>query len=206
MTQTHPLPRRADRKRPPRRRLPIAIAALCAVLIAAGLVLWLVVFKDDNNSSKASGAINAGLALQGKGDLTGAYAKYNEALRYDSKSAVALYDLAVIDYEQSNPGLAEQRYRQVLALNPTYEPAMYNLAIVEQALGKTRYALSLYQRAVQTNPSDANAHFNLALMLRATGDRKDGDAQMRIARRLNPQLSDPGAPSASPTGPASPTK
>jgi tetratricopeptide (TPR) repeat protein len=201
--------RRADRHQR-RSRLPLLLASLVVVLVAAGLVVWLVVLKDDggNDAKQARDAISAGLALQAKGDLAGAYAKYNEALTHERNNKFALYDLAVVDALQSNPGLAEQHYRQALAVDPHYEPAMYNLAIVEQTLGNTRYALSLYQQAVQTNPSDASAHFNLALMLRATGDVKDGDAQMRIARQLNPQLKDPGVPtgSATPAGGASPTK
>ena len=69
--------RRAQTRR--RRRSPvIPIAGALALLVAAALVLWLLVFKDDGNStSKATKAINSGLALQAKGDLTGAYAKYN---------------------------------------------------------------------------------------------------------------------------------
>lgn len=180
--------------RPSRRRLIVFIAALCVVLVAAGLVLWLVVFKGDDNSKKATDAINAGLGLQARGDLAGAYAKYSEAAKLDPHNKFALYDLAVVDNLQSNPGLAEQHYRQALVIDPRYEPAIYNLAIVEQALGKQRFALSLYQQAVQINPGDANAHFNLALMLRVMGYRKIGDAQMRIARKLNPQLVDPISP------------
>lgn len=186
------------------------IAAASVVLAGVGIFVWLVFFNSgESDSTKATKAINAGLALQAKGDLTGAYAKYGEALKDDPNNKFALYDLAVIDYLQSNPGLAEQRYRQALAIDENFEPALYNLAIVEQSLHKDRYALSLYQKAVQVNPSDANAHFNLALMLRAMGYPKDGDAQMRIARRLDHTLKDPGgvpSSSPSPAGGTSPTR
>jgi tetratricopeptide (TPR) repeat protein len=197
-----PTPARRAASRP-RRRLVTFVAAICVVLAGVGIFLWLVVFKsDESNTDKATKAINAGLALQAKGDLAGAYAKYTEALKDDSNNKFALYDLAFIDYQQSNTGLAEQRYRQALAIDPNFEPALYNLAIVEQTLGKTRYALSLYQKAVQVNPADANAHFNLALMLRAMGYTKAGNAQMRIARQLNPKLKDPGGVATSSPSPA----
>jgi tetratricopeptide (TPR) repeat protein len=206
MTERPTPTRRAAARRAPS-RAPLVVLCLVLVLAGVGVFLWLVVFKSDSNDTKkANDAITAGLALQAQGDLNGAYAKYSQALKYDSNSAAALYDLAVIDNLRSNTGLAEQHYRQALAIRPNYEPALYNLALVEQKLGNNRYALSLYQKAVQTNPSDANAHFNLALMLRATGDRSDGDAQMRIALRLNPSLKDPGVPkSASPSPTGSPT-
>jgi tetratricopeptide (TPR) repeat protein len=198
----NPTRRAAARKRSSRAPL----VAICVVLVLAGVgvFLWLVVFKSSSNQNtkKANDAVTAGLALQNQGDLTGAYAKYMQALKYEPKDAAALYDLAVIDNLQSNPGLAEQHYRQALAIKPNYEPALYNLALVEQRLGNNRYALSLYQKAVQADPNDANAHFNLALMLRATGDRKDGDAQMRIALRLNPSLKDPGVPKPSTSSPS----
>ena len=185
-----------DRASPTRRER--SIAAVIAVVALVGVFLWLVILDDgegkDERSEKATEAIDSGLALQAKGDLVGAYAKYGQALEHDSDNKFALYNLAVVDYLQSNPGLAEQRYREVLEIDPEFQPALYNLAIVELSLGNERYALSLYQKAVQLNPGDANAHFNLALMLRAMGYTSDGNAQMKIALELNPSLVDPGVP------------
>jgi len=185
------------------------IAAAIAVVALVGVFFWLVDLdegagEDTNNEQEATEAIDSGLALQASGDLAGAYAKYGEALELDADNKFALYNLAVVDYLQSNTGLAEQRYREVLEIDPDFQPALYNLAIVEQSLGNQRYALSLYQKAVQLNPGDANAHFNLALMLRAMGYTTDGNAQMRIARDLNPSLVDPGVPKGGTDAPVKP--
>ncbi len=210
-----PLPTR-HRARPAsrrRRRIRVWLAAAGLGLAAVGVAVWLLAFRvDEGGKDKATDAINAGLALQAQGDLHGAYDKYSAALDADKNNKFAIYDLAVIDNLQDNDGLAVERYQKVLSSDPEFEPALYNLAVIYQEQGKDRFALSLYQRAVQVNPGDANAHFNLSLMLRAMGYRAEGDAQMRIARQLKPELKDPGLPTSSasakphPSGAASPTK
>ena len=193
---THPVRRRRGR---------LLVVLLVLVVLATGAVLGLMFFQNRSGShgkdvAKAAAAVNRGLALQRSGDIAGATAAYRQALKYDATNKYALYDLAVIDYAQSNVGAAEQEYQQVLAIDPKYEPALYNLAILEEGNDNQQTALSLYQRAVAANPNDPNAHFNLALMLRAINYTADGDAQMRIALRLDPKLKDPAA--ISPSKPA----
>lgn len=185
-----------------RSRRNLYIGVIAVVVLVAGAVVALLVVRHDSSGSgdtkKATQAVKAGLAAQTRGDLVTAQQQYEQALKYNPKEKVALYDLAVIDYANANVGLAEQRYRQVLQLDPKYEPALYNLAIIVQAKGNQQEALSLYQRSVQANPADASAHFNLALMLRSMNYKADGDAQMRIALRLDPSLKDPASTPAKP--------
>jgi tetratricopeptide (TPR) repeat protein len=206
MTETRSSEREAERKGRPW----LLIAAVGVVLVAAVVAVLVFVFRDGDSDSKSSAksinaTLNAGLAAQAKGDLAEARKQYEKVLTMDSKNKYALYDLAVIDYGQSNVGLAEQRYLKVLQIDAKYEPALYNLAVLYQAKGDTNKALPFYQRAVQANPNDPNAHFNLALILRAIHYKADGDAQMKIALRLNPKLKDPAAKASAKPKPAKTT-
>jgi tetratricopeptide (TPR) repeat protein len=163
--------------------------------LAAGAAWWVTRTKHHTNSATlAAKAITAGVAAQGKGDLAGAARDYEKALGYEPHNTQALYDLGVVDFAQGNSGLADAQYRKVIAINATYEPALYNLAIIDQYRGNTTEALALYQRAVRAAPNDPRAHFNLALLLRTLPKyQADGDAQMKIALKLDPTLHDPAA-------------
>lgn len=176
--------------------LALVLVFVLGAGLASGVAWWATrpVHHSANPATLAAAAISAGLSAQSRGDLTTAAGDYMAAIGYEPNNTQALYDLGVVDYQQSNVGLAAVQYRKVIAINRQYEPALYNLAIIDQSQGNTAEALSLYQRAVRAAPNDPRAHFNLALMLRSMPKyRADGDAQMKIALRLEPSLSDPAA-------------
>jgi len=147
------------------------------------------------DAKKAASELQTGLQAQGKGDLDGAAQHYHEALKYDPKNKYAMYDLALIDAARLNYGDAEQKYRVVLGIDPSYTPALFNLAILLKNRGASDEAISLYRRLLAVDAKNASAHMNLGLLLRATGHQTDGDAQVRQAIALNPQLKDPTAKS-----------
>jgi Tfp pilus assembly protein PilF len=196
---------------------PKALAVLSVALLGAAACSSSSSGGSSRDVAAGNAAVEAGLKAQAAGNITAAVADYQKALKDDPKNKYALFDLGVIDDQENNVGLASAQYQKALAVDPKFEPALYNLAIIYQQQGNEGYALHLYQQAVAANPSDASAHFNLALMLRALPKyRKDGNAQMRIALRLNPALKDPAArgkksakggqqpPTASPTASSSP--
>ena len=174
----------------------LVTAVLAAAGLAAGITWWATrpSHHGGNAAMLAAHAITAGVAAQSRGDLNSAATDYKQALDHEPKNTQALYDLGVDYYAQDNVGLAAAQYRKVLAINARYEPALYNLAIIAQNQGNTAQSLSLYQQAVRAAPGDPRAHFNLALILRTMPKYKsDGDAQMKIAMKLDPTLHDPAA-------------
>lgn len=142
------------------------------------------------DGEKAGAALEAGLAAHAAGDLTEAAEHYDEVLKYDPPNKYAFYNLALIDEASGNYGLAEEKYRTALETDPAYGPALFNLAILRTSRAPEE-AIELYQRAVAADRKDAAAWLNLGLLLRAAGQERDGDAAVRKAVNLNPELQDP---------------
>ena len=143
------------------------------------------------DAKAASTALNAGLKAHADGDLVGATADYNEALKYDATNKYAFYNLALIDAANGNYGLAEAKYRSAIKSDAKYEPALFNLAILRTARGDAKEAISLYKRAVAANAKDASAWLNLGLLQRDNGKKAEGDKNVLKALALNPKLKDP---------------
>lgn len=141
--------------------------------------------------SPAAAAVEAGLGKHVAGDLDGAGAEYRAALKTDPRNVLALYNLGLIAQTQGDVGEAEKQYRAALAADPDYQPAVFNLAILRKAANANAEAEQLYRRAISLRPGDAGAHLNLGLLLRETGQGLQGDAEVAVARKLNPELVDP---------------
>ncbi len=145
------------------------------------------------DSKKAARSVEAGLEAHSAGDLTKASAAYKTALKYDPKNKYAFYNLALIDAENGNYGLAEGNYRSAIKSDGTYEPALFNLAILRTSSDPTE-AISLYKRAVAVDEKDAAAWLNLGLLLRDEGKVTAGNEAVLRAIALDPKLKDPKAP------------
>nr|WP_294690880.1 tetratricopeptide repeat protein [uncultured Friedmanniella sp.] len=150
---------------------------------------------DTSTDSSTAGeavetTLDAGLEAHAAGDLGTAAEQYEETLDLDPTNKFAHYNLALIDEASSNYGLAEENYRQAIESDPAYEPALFNLAILVTSKDPDE-AISLYERAVAADKKDASAWMNLGLLLRDSGDRNEGDAAIRKAMALNPDLTDP---------------
>lgn len=166
---------------------------VAAPLLVAGCSRSATAQLPQPDPKKAATELQSGLVAQSKGDLDTAVSHYQEALKYDTKNKYAFYDLAVIDAARSNLGEAEKKYRTVLGIDPEYAPALFNLAILLKNQGKTAEAESLYRRLLAKDTKNAAAHMNLGLLLRQTGQQTEGDAEVKQAITLNPQLKDPAA-------------
>ena len=172
--------------------------------LAACSVLDLNADKDPSAATTSAGqavdattpagqAVEAGLAKHVKGDLEGASADYNTALKNDPNNVFALSNLGLIAQTQGDDKKAEARYQEVLKIDPNYQPGLFNLAIIRKAAGDTAEAERLYRRAIEVRPGDAGAHLNLGLLLRETGRKDQGDAEVSTALTLNPEFVDPAS-------------
>ncbi len=142
------------------------------------------------DAERAEEALNAGLKLHAEGDLTAAAEEYEQTLELDPTNKFALYNLALIDEASGNYGLAEEKYREALESDPEYAPALFNLAILVTG-SDPEEATSLYERVIEVDPKDASAWMNLGLLLRASGDEREGNAAVKRAVKLDPELTDP---------------
>jgi tetratricopeptide (TPR) repeat protein len=186
MRTTNPALRRNGRR-------AFAALALSAVLPLAACSRNDAGSLPQPDAKKAASELQTGLQAQSSGDLDGAARHYQETLKYDPKNKYALYNLAVIDAVHANYAQAEQKYEVVLGIDPAYAPALFNLAILRKNSGDSAQAVTLYRRVLATNPKYAAAHMNLGLLLRSTGKSAEGDAEVKKAIELDPQLKDPAA-------------
>ena len=64
-------------------------------------------------------------------------------------------------------------------------------------------AIALYRQDISVEPNNAAAHY-LGILLRVQGKTAEGDAEVARGKQLDPKLSQPPAPTATPK-PATPT-
>lgn len=166
------------------------IAVVLGVLIAAFFMLRT---KDEADArDQASAQVKVGLMAYQEGDYQAARTNFTEAIRLDSKNALAHYNLGLIQQViDANPSGAEARYREAIALRPDLSRALYNLGVLRAADGDTEEAITFYRRAITADEKLANAYFNLGLLLRQL-DPASEEATTRInqALALNPTLKD----------------
>lgn len=89
------------------------------------------------------------------------------------------------DYQQ-----AERAYQKALTLNPTNPKLFQDLGDVLHIQGKVRASLKYYDKAISLDPENALAYFNRGVVKARLGQTKAGDADIKRACDINPQISD----------------
>jgi Tfp pilus assembly protein PilF len=141
-----------------------------------------------SDEAAADLALQAGLNAHRAGDLVAAAAFYREVLMHDPQNEFAYYNLGLIDHTNGDLIEAESNYRIAIGIDPNFAPALYNLAIVRQSAAASQEAVDLYRRVIAIEPANAGAHLNLGLLLRSLGQTEEGDAEVEVARQLDPSL------------------
>jgi tetratricopeptide (TPR) repeat protein len=95
-----------------------------------------------------------GLELQQQGDLQGAIAKFQSAIRLDDQYAAPHNDLGIAYEMLSRPYDAEQAYAAALALDPSYVRAHTNLAILFEQQGQMDLAANHWQKRYRLGPQN----------------------------------------------------
>ena len=98
---------------------------------------------------------NLGLIDQQRHELSGAVARYDQALKADTTYTPAMYNKALI-LETSDPSAALTLYEQIVELNPKASTAYLHMAIVYARRGKLSQAKQARAQAVALDPSLAN--------------------------------------------------
>ncbi len=179
-----------------------AVAAVGLVLLIAGCGRS----DEKANSEKVEMTLNEALQAHVEGRLTEARQAYREVLELDELNKFAIYNLGLIDQTTGYSTEAELKYRKVLELDPNYGPALFNLAIIRAKVGDTTEAISLYRRAIAAEPQNAPAHLNLGLLLRANGEVEVGEAEIKRALELDPNLKLPPGQGQAPEPPSTTTQ
>jgi tetratricopeptide (TPR) repeat protein len=129
---------------------------------------------------------NLGVVLWARGDLDGAIAELQEALRLDPNYSHAHNNLgaALRDREDLDGALAE--FREAIRLDSEYATAHNNLGVTLGMKGDLDGALKEIREAIQLDPRDAKARNDLGLTLAVKGDRDGAIDAYREAIRIDP--------------------
>jgi len=117
--------------------------------------------------------LNLGRAYILKGDLAGARAEFEEALRQRKDFAEAQYELSRIYVAQRKPADALQAANAAVALRPTDRHARLLQAWSLASTGDPAKARSILVQLVKESPKDAQARLQLGLLSLKLGNFRD---------------------------------
>jgi len=129
-----------------------------------------------------------GFAKQQKGDLDGALADYNQAIKLDPHNIDALSHRALAERDKGNWDGALADFNAVLAFAPDNADAYSNRGYVKQTKGDLDGALADYTEALSLKPTSAQAFYNVGLIKVRRGDIDGGMEAFNKAIDLNPRL------------------
>jgi tetratricopeptide (TPR) repeat protein len=130
---------------------------------------------------------NLGIELAQHGDLAGARAEYQEALRIDPASYESYTNLGNLLMQQSPTTDAVAEYWKALRIEPGYIHGRYDLAVALGRLGRADEAIAQYQIVVELKPDEADAHYNLGVSLAKQGRLDEACRQFAEVVRYQPE-------------------
>src|SRR5262250_71603 len=119
-----------------------------------------------------------GVELQQKGDLEGARAAYEAALKLIPRRIDALSNLGVIFAKLGQYDQAIIRYQQALTIDPKELSIRLNLGIAYYQIDKYQQALGEFEQVVKAQPDNIQARFLLGMCLFETGKLKESCAEL----------------------------
>jgi tetratricopeptide (TPR) repeat protein len=132
-----------------------------------------------NSTAEAQNAISyfdRGFAKQKKGDLDGAMADYNQAVKFNPKYSNAYNNRGNVKLTKGDLNGALADYNQAIKSNPKSALAYNNLGNVKLRMGDLNGALADLNQAIEHNPQ-----YGLAYRNRGNAKQKKGDLDGAIA-------------------------
>lgn len=139
---------------------------------------------DTLNSGRPTARVTnlRGIALATRGDLTGARAEFEAALRLDRGFGSAQFNLGKMDMAEGKLDAAEARFKDILARNPRASNSMLGLADLALARGDQRGAIDWLSKAVAIAPDAVDPQSRLIRLHLAAGDSVNG---LKLAETLS---------------------
>jgi Flp pilus assembly protein TadD len=130
-----------------------------------------------------------GLVYQQRGALKDARVFYEEALKLDSRNAVAANNLALLMATSfKDPAAGLELARKAHVLDPANPDFSDTLGWIHYMLGNYAEALAALDEAVHIKPEDADLLYHLGMAQSRAGRDNDAIASLTAALRLNPHL------------------
>lgn len=129
--------------------------------------------------------ISQGNRLRTRGRLREAVEAYQNALKLNPNSDIALNELGVTLLQQHHVGEAIDEFRKAIKIKPTAE-AYNNLGMALREQGRLDEAEQAYRSALNINPEDTAARNNLSVLLDEKGDRNRALEEAKEAVKRDP--------------------
>ena len=132
---------------------------------------------------------NLGVLLKARGDLLGAIACYEAALKLNPNFIDAHYNLGNALRKCGDLETAIYSYKNVLKLNPSHVDAHYNLGNALREKGDLVEAINSYKNALKIKPSYAEVHNSLGNALQQQGNLHSAMKSYTKALEIDPENS-----------------
>jgi len=129
---------------------------------------------------------NLGLIAAQEGRMTEATQSFQQALRLNPESVIALENLGNAYRQQKLWDQARAAFERALAINPESPEANYGLAMVYAAADDTQQTYQYLQRALQFRPDYGEALNNLGVLHMRTRRRDQAVATLQKCMRVAP--------------------
>ena len=133
---------------------------------------------------------NRGVARHAAGDLDGAFADYDAALRFNAGYAEAFNDRGIVRYARGDVDGAIADYSTAIGLRPEYADAYENRGIARQAKADLEGAVADYTAALSLRPTYARAYYSRANVRMARGDTEGAFGDYTAALDLDPRFAE----------------
>jgi tetratricopeptide (TPR) repeat protein len=132
--------------------------------------------------------VNRGIEKGKNGDLDGAIADFDRAIKADPQNDAPYYNRAQAKWLKKDTAGAIADYTRAIELGST-NPAAYNNRGNARAENKDLDgAIADYTRAIELNPDYARAYYNRAIVKKDKGDATGAEADFKTAKKLDPEL------------------
>jgi tetratricopeptide (TPR) repeat protein len=108
--------------------------------------------NSETNAQNAVTYVDRGLAKEKKGDLNGAFADFNQAIKLNSRYPAAYDRRGVVKFKKGDLDGAMADYNQAIQLNPKYAGPYNNRGVAKFKKGDLGGAIADYNQAIQLNP------------------------------------------------------
>jgi tetratricopeptide (TPR) repeat protein len=142
------------------------------------------------NPQDAFSEIDIGVCDKQMGNVKGAMAHYEAALRLSSEPTLrstAYNNLGSLYRMAHNYPAARENYTAALRINPEIATTLIGLGIIAQRTGDAADAANYFSRAVATQPSDV-AYVFLSRALDAAGRKPESAAALEQAKKITADL------------------
>jgi tetratricopeptide (TPR) repeat protein len=114
-----------------------------------------------------------GVDLENAGQLDGAIAEHEEAVKQDPKLAQAHANLIALYARAGRADRAEQEYKATVGINPNLPQSHYDYGVFLVSQRRYHEAEDAFRKALESSPNYAEAHSNLGAMLELRGKSEE---------------------------------